>query len=235
MSSVKISGLFLFVSLLGLVSCGGSGGGSGSSASNPVRQKEEDKIKHYQAVLKPLNPETTSQTAGVVMIRVDGDEFEVQQTVTEAPGGVRHFQAIMSGKSCAAIDENADGYIDLAEGSKVFGKRLVPLDSNLDSQLEGIDFGPIANEANAYIYNRHTSVSKLLSDLTALDPDEQDDLMKLNSDKDLTLSKRIVVIMGTNRDLPETVSGNGTYSAAEGLPIACGELAPMKNEDVVIE
>lgn len=234
MASRKLSGFILSLSLVSLVSCGGGSSSSKSSSSRSPVEAEENTNKLYRAILKPVNPNMAS-TGGVVVVRVDGDDFKVEQTVTDAPSGIRHFQAIMAGSSCAAVDENGDGYIDIVEGQNTFGKRLIPLDSNLDSQMEGSNFGPIANEANAYIYQKSTSLAKMISDLISVDPDDEDDLVKLPNDKSLALSSRVVVVMGVNRSLPSTVSGNGTYEAAEGFPIACGELVAIENENPEIE
>ncbi len=221
----------LSLALLSLLACGGgksSGGGSGQEKSGQQEARSSKQL--FRAVLKPMNPTMSGETSGVVLFRIENDDLVVEETVINAPTDVRHFQAVMAGKSCAAIDDNQDGYIDIVEGMKVFSQRLIPLDSNLDSQIEGMDFGPIANEANAFVYRRSTSLSKLLSDLTATDPNDEDDLVKIGQEKNLKLASRVVVIFGTNRAVPDTVQGNITYSPSEGLPIACGELESFKEE-----
>jgi hypothetical protein len=226
---------FLCLSFFFFLACGRGGNGGGSSQRTSSEEQQEYSKQLYRAVLKPMNVEASGRTSGVVIVRIEHDEFVVDQTVTEASNGVRHYQAIMSGSSCEAQDENQDGYVDLPEGMKAFGRWLIPLDSNLGSQLEGMDYGPIANAENAYIYRRTASFVKLLSDLTAQDPDEDDDLVKISGEINLRLRKRVVVVFGSDRSLPETVLGSSTYSASEGIPIACGALEPINDEILPIE
>lgn len=227
----KLFVIFFLLFTLVVTSCGGQSGGrkNNQSSKNSFRPQLIDH-KKFKAILRPISGSMYSAASGVVNVNIEDDEFVVEQSVEQAQSGVRHFQAIMTGSSCEGVDENLDGYIDLFEGSKTFGSRLIPLDSDLGSQLDGQNFGPIANEDETYVYKRRTSLSRLLSDLTAADPNFDDDLIKLNSPQDLYLHRRVVLVLGTSSELPETVAGLGIFSAQEGYPIACGELVPVLND-----
>jgi hypothetical protein len=229
MATRNVSAIVLCLSFITFVSCGGSK--SGHQSNSNKSQDAEQIGSLYRAVLKPLNPNSAGTTSGVVLLRINGDEFVVEETVANAPGGIKHYQAIMSGSTCPTLDENGDGYIDLKEGTKTFGNRLIPLDSNLDSQFAGIDFGPIANETNAYVYRRSTSLSLMLSDLRIEDPNGEDDLVKLQDKENINFSNRVIVVMGMNRSLPATVEGDDTFTPSEGLPIACGKLTAINSEN----
>lgn len=228
--------LFLvMMSLLTVVACDSGSSGGSSKVSNVQDLQEDNDQGIYRAVLSPINSALAGKTTGTIEVTLDGDEVVVESTVASAPSGVKHLQHIMVNGACPteASDTNTDGIIDIVEGSAVFGKILIPLDSNLGDQMLGSDFGPIANGAGAYVYRRSTSFALLMADLNAEDPDREDNLAKLASNQTLTLSKRVVVIHGVNRnaDLPATVATLGEAPAEQLLPIACGQLIKVHSED----
>ena len=234
---MKLSSIMLGTCLLTLAACGGSGGsGSNSNKTETTRilQRQED-IGLYQAILAPLNSSVAGETVGNVQVEVVGDDFAVEVRVKGAPAGVKHIQSIMTGTSCPDLsqDVNGDGLIDIMEGMKSFGKVLIPLDSNLSEQIAGSDFGPIANSAGAYVYRRSTSLTTLLADLRAADPDTQDHIVKLPFGSDLNLSGRIVVVHGVSTDsaLTDSVATIGDMSPAQSLPIACGKLVRIEAQN----
>jgi hypothetical protein len=225
----------MMISLLAIASCDGGSSGSTSKGSDVQDLQVDNDQGVYRAVLSPLNTAIAGKTTGTVEITLDGDEVVVESTVAGAPSGVKHLQNVMELGTCPteANDLNTDGVIDIAEGAASFGKILIPLDSNLGDQILGNDFGPIANGAGAYVYRRSTSFALLMADLNTDDPDKDDYITKLSSYQNLTLSKKVIVIHGVNRnaDLPATVATIGETPADQLIPIACGQLIKVQSED----
>ena len=205
-----------------------------STRSNSVKSQSElegSSQSLYRAILKPINENVAGKTAGVVLVRIDGDEFVVEETVSESPANVRHYQYITEGSDCPTEDVNGDSYIDVKESESTLRKMLIPLDSNLDSQIDGSDFGPIANPAGAFVYRKTASLARMMADLQLDDPNSMDDLVKLENEDALNLSQRAVVIHGIGYGLPDSVASRDGMSASESLPIACGQLVRISSED----
>lgn len=229
-----ISTLLISTCLITLVSCGSdsSGGGSKNTTRSEEQQLGDEGI--YRAVLSPLNTTLSGNTNGTVEIKIEADNVSVKSNVADAPQGVKHLQNIMVGGKCptAAADANSDTLVDISEAMKVTGQILIPLDSDLSTQLDGISFGPISNGAGSYVYKRSTTLTNLLSDLNALDPDPSDAVTKIKAGDDLNLSGRVVLIHGvrSSSELPDSVVALGDHSAATALPIACGVLVRVRSE-----
>lgn len=228
--------IILAASMFTLVSCGGGSGGSSSKNDDTTTELQEDDDQGiYRAVLSPVNSKFVPNISGTIEVRIEGDELVAESTVAGAPVGVKHLQNVMEGSSCPteANDSNADGIVDIVEGVTSFGKILIPLDSNLSDQMLGIDFGPIANAAGAYVYRRSSSFAALMADLNSDDPDKEDNIVKLSSSQTLSLSRRVVIVHGVGRqaELPETTSTIGEAAKDQLVPIACGKLIRVESED----
>lgn len=230
---MKFSSLLLGLSLIGVTACGGDSGSSKKSATARAVERQEE-IGIYRAVLEPMNTSVAGQTAGTVEVVVEGDEVSVEATIAGSPSGVKHLQNIMVGTVCpsASADTNADTVVDMVESMKSTGKILIPLDSNLSEQMMGLDYGPIANGSGAYVYRRSTTLTSLMADLRASDPDTQDLIVKLPFGGDLNLAGRVVMIHGvsTQSSLPESAGVMGDLSREASLPIACGKLVRVEAE-----
>lgn len=233
MSKSKIiSTLLLGTCLLTLASCGSDDDGS----SAVVRQEQEqDDQGFYRAVLRPLNSSVGGETSGTVEIRIEGDNMTVDSNVAGAPAGVKHLQNITTAGTCpsASADLNADTFVDVAELLPSTGPILIPLDSDLSEQLDGLDFGPIANGEGTYVYRRSTTLSRIMADLTAPDPDPVDPIVKLLPGENLNLDGRVVIIHGvdSSSNLPDSVVSAGDLTSEQTLPIACGELVRITTEE----
>jgi hypothetical protein len=216
---------------LALVACGKDSGKSSSNRQFREEVQKEEGI--YRAVLSPIHTQNAEAIAGTVEIEIAGEEVIVKAKASNTPAGVKHFQNIMTGTECpnSSSDENQDGFVDAVEASQVSGKILIPLDSDLSHQMDGMDFGPIANSAGNYVYRRSTTLSQLLGDLNAEDPDKTDVLVKLNG-KALNLSGRVILIHGVSSEsaLPESVAIVGDLSREQSLPIACGKIIRVNDE-----
>lgn len=217
----------LMLILFSLLACGKDGPKKFTPGLDQLAL-QDDREGIYRAYLRPLNGH---ETKGTVTVRMEQDEFVVREAIANAPENIMHFQYVVSGKCpTLAADTNSDGYVDMPEAMTSLGTILIPLDSNLDSQLEGSDFGPIANPAGGIVYTRRGSVAKMLSDLYSTDPSLDDHLGKLSSDEKLILQGKSVVILGTKNSLPDTVSPFAGLSREASLPIACGEFGRADSE-----
>ena len=236
LESKKVSSLLVASLLLVLVGCGGKKGPNSIPSADKL-ELQDDVDGVYRAHLSPLNEAFAGSTSGTVTVRMRGDEIIVEGAIAGAPAGIKHYQFITNGGSCpsAASDSNADGVIDAVEGATAYGSALIPLDSNLNSQVDGSDFGPIANPAGAIVYRRSASVSNLMSDLFEMDPTSKDHLVKLAPGEQMILNGKKVVLHGVSAELPATASGMNDLSAAESLPIACGILTRVNSEEEPID
>jgi hypothetical protein len=235
MKKNKIFSSFLIgTCLITLASCG-SDSGSSSGGGSGNQQEEQDDQGIYRAVLKPLNTTVAPSTSGTVEIRIEGDDVTVMSNVTGAPAGVKHLQNVTLLTACPTTgnDVNNDSFVDILEAAASAGPILIPLDSNLSTQLDGNTFGPIANGEGSYVYRRSTTLTNMLADLRAPDPDSTDPYVKLPEGQDLNLAGKVVIIhgVGNSANLPNSVSTAGDLSAEQALPIACGELVRVTNED----
>jgi len=235
MKKNKIINTFLIgTCIFTLASCGSDSSSSSSGGSSRQEQQQDDQ-GIYRAVLKPLNTNVAPGTSGTVEIKIQGDDVIVESNVTGAPAGVKHLQNLTLLTACptAGNDVNNDSHIDILEAAASSGPILIPLDSNLSTQLDGISFGPIANNTGSYVYRRSTSLTELLSDLRAPDPDSTDALVKLPEGQDLNLAGKVVIIhgVGSASNLPDSISTIGDLSAEQTLPIACGELVRITPEE----
>jgi hypothetical protein len=233
MESLKIlASILLGGSLMTLVSCGNDD--KSTRAAFQEEQQQEDQGL-YRAVLAPINASATNKTTATVEIKIVGDEVIVESNITGAPSGVKHLQNITTSSACppASADINADTFVDVAEALPHTGQILLPLDSDLSEQMDGLSYGPIANLSGNYVYRRSTTLTKLLADLQAPDPDSADLIAKLPAGENLNLSGRVIIVHGvaTSTVLPDTVSTTGDHSQAESLPIACGVIQRISSEE----
>jgi hypothetical protein len=231
-----LSTILIGTCLVTLASCGSDSDSSSSSAPRQQEEQQQDDQGTYRAVLRSLNTNAGSHsTAGTVEIKIEGDDFMVNNRVTGAPAGVKHLQNVTLLTACptAGNDVNNDSYVDILEAAASAGPILIPLDSDLSEQLNGMSFGPIANSEGSYIYRRSTSLTDLLSDLRAPDPDATDALVKLPAGQDLNLAGKVVIIHGvdSSANLPDSVATIGNLSSSQSLPIACGELVRVTGDE----
>jgi hypothetical protein len=229
-SSQKSKIFFMILCLVVLSGCGDKKKSHHTRFEHQELRDDVDGI--YRANLQSLNQGIAGSTMGSVTVRLNGDEVSFESAISGAPAGIKHYQFITTGGKCPDqnADANQDGFIDAMEGMNFYGKVLIPLDSNLSSQVDGMDYGPIANPAGAIVYRRSTSVMDLLDDLMRDDPNPKDYLTKVSPYENFSLAKRIVVIHGVSEEVPATAAGLGERTPAESLPIACGELVRLSSE-----
>ncbi len=199
---------------------------TGEVDQTTMEQQPDEGI--YKAVFKPLNSALSGETTGTIEVRIEGDDFFVESRVAGSPIAVKHLQNIFSASKCPdeTSDINQDGIIDIQEAISHTGKILLPLDSDLSEQLDGIEYGPISNNAGNFVYRRSTTLSRVLAGLRSVDPDPRDSIIKLNPHEELNLSGRVVMVHGIKHTTPlaTEIAGYGPFTAEQSLPIACGIL-----------
>ncbi|MBI2724211.1 MAG: superoxide dismutase family protein [Chloroflexi bacterium] len=180
----------------------------------------------YRADLMSLNPGVGGSTVqGKAKITIMGDTIRVNLKATGLAPGV-HAMHIHAAASCpdAADDANNDGVVDVIEGLPDYGAILVPLDSNLTSQADGMF--PMADSRGRLRYDQTDDLNAMLADLSAVDPNTGDAVIKLAPGEALNLAGRHIVIHGVDPSttLPSTTATLGTLPPQATLPVACGEI-----------
>lgn len=227
-----ILAVFLFLS-----SCSQSEGGkeasrksveTNTSTQTPPVEVREKNEGQFIAILTPLNEHISGLIAGAATISRDKDELigDVRFSGEVPTAAVLHEQNVHIGNRCpdASDDINQDGIIDALEGSLVYGKIIIPLDGDLNSQRMGGGIFPLADEFGGYIYSQAGSYQKFIDDLKDLDLNIEDDIIKLSEEEEISFEGKIVVIQGVSRSasLPDTVVSNNQFTNHDTLPIACG-------------
>ena len=215
----KITPVVMGVCMLTFVAACGSDDDSSSSSTPP--QQEESQEGQYAVTFSPLNPTVGGTIAGNGNFVISSDIFGANLNVTGARTGT-HLQHVYAGRACPtpASDTNGDGFVDFVEANAILGGILIPLDSDLSTQAAGGSFPSGAN----YVYAETASLSQMLGDLTAVDDNPTDALVKLAPGESLNLEGRVIQIHGVpaSTNLPTTVQGAGGATPADVLPIACG-------------
>lgn len=215
--------------LLGMVS---SCGKSNSNAGLPIVKEKALPVNGsninglYMAKFFTINPGANGTLPGSATIQRQDDKLFAY--VRLFGGGVNtwHQQGIYDGRRCpnASDDTNGDGFIDMNEGAKVWGKLLIPLDSNINSQAAGKNIYPVGDASGTYFYERIGSFDKMFSDLKSEDRNLTDNFHKLAAHEGLAIEGRVVVIQGSAETVvyPPTFATDGRHTAAQSAPITCG-------------
>ena len=227
---IKQFAVLIFFTLI-MTSCGRKSETIQAAAPKPAPRKVETINRlvtlNYISELQSLNTSLAGLTTGQSKIKVDGDLFEASVIVKNAPTFTTHKQAIFHANRCpeASDDLNGDSLIDPVEFEKAIGVVLIPLDGDLSSQEALIDVLPESDGVGNYTYYQSTSFAEMMADLTAIDPDPKDDLMKLPKNKKFSFDDRIIVIFGVQPDvyLPPTVDGPVGAALHDLIPVACGK------------
>lgn len=225
------------IGVLLLLSFVSSCGKSNSSAGLPLVKKKILPVNGsnirglYMAKFFTINPGVNGTLPGSATIQRQEDKFFAYVRLFGGAPNAWHQQNIYEGSRCpnAGDDLNKDGYIDIEEGNKVWGKILIPLDSNIGSQSAGKNIYPVADASGSYFYERVTSFEKLFNDLKSEDKNFEDNVAKLLPEEGLDIEGRVVVIQGTADTViyPETVASQDNRPPHLTLPIACGVFSPV--------
>jgi hypothetical protein len=221
----KLVGPLLLGSMLALVSCGSDSNGGGG------RQEQQQQTEgRYRVTLSPINEQFANDLSGEGDMVIEGDEFSVNLKVNGAPSGM-HMQHIHTGRSCPTMDADAneDGIVDAVEAQDAAGRILIPFNGNLSSQDQGQGIYPWGR---SYTYNKNATLSRMLADLRADDQNQEDSLAKLDTDEELNLAGRVVIIhgVGSSQNFPATVQSIDGKPAYQTIPIACGVIERVAEE-----
>jgi hypothetical protein len=218
----NVTTLFLGASLLTLAACGNNDSSSSTKKQQPNLLITEE--GHYQATLAPINAHLAGDVTGTALVKVVGDSMTFEVKVNGSPAQVVHAQNVHIASECPTLssDVNKDGVIDAVEAQKSYGPIIIPLDSDLKTQVEKEVKFPTADFTGNYFYRQNVSMNEMLKDLTQKDNNISDNIVKLNSN--LGLAGRQIVIYGVAADaaLPESVATVNGQAKHSSLPIACG-------------
>lgn len=218
---------------LALTSCGKKSSGSGTAAvkpsTDPVQQQEADEdIGSYRVKLAPINSQIAGNASGAFNLVIDVEAVSVEGTMSGVHPEMMHAQVIHPAGVCPdeSADTNGDGVVDYTESLAVTGESLIPLDGNLNSQVEGANYSPIANEEGFYVYNKSAAFYNFFEDLMQNDADPEDGYAKISDGRKLRLKSRVLVVYGVNEGtpLPPSARGKDGKSPQSLLPIACGKI-----------
>ncbi len=220
------------IGVLLLLSFVSSCGKSNSNAGLPeVKQKVlpvngENINGLYMAKFFTMNPGVNGTIPGSATLQRQDDKFYAYIRIFGGAPNAWHQQNVHVGTRCpnAGDDLNGDGYIDIEEGNIVWGKVLLPLDSNIGSQSAGKNIFPIADASGTYFYERVTNFDRMFEDLKTVDKNLDDNIAKLSPDQGLDFEGKVVVVHGTADTVvyPDTVATTERFKAHQTLPIACG-------------
>lgn len=120
-------------------------------------------------------------------------------------------------------DTNHDGFLDAVEALAVSGNILIPLDSDISSQLSKFTVGPVSGVNGKYLYSQSVSARVVMQDLRLRDPYPLDFIEKLKGSEEIDFHRRVVLIYGVPETfrLPSTIETIIGLSRHSSLPIAC--------------
>lgn len=190
---------------------------------NPA-PKDDLESGRFFSNLRSLNTKI-GRYGGWVSITISDNQFWVRIKVTGPKTESMHAQYLHSNAICPDMndDTNGDGFLDFLEANAVSGPILIPLDSDLKSQFKGLNIFPKMNRS-FYYYSEACNTSLMMEDLRQSDQYSSDMMIKLKSDEELGLRRRVIMIYGTNEDrfLPPSVASFQGYPSQASIPIACG-------------
>ncbi|MDT0632572.1 hypothetical protein RQM47_08810 [Rubrivirga sp. S365] len=187
----------------------------------------DDDETTYDVQFTALNNSGVTGTAELTMddndftVEIDADDLDATvhpQHIHGAPGGTVTAQAVCP---TMADDANADGFVDVLEGLPRYGAILLPLDDDISTQAQNVSGFPTGTSID---YSESTSVVALRSALVKDDSDTSDPIGTLGADGIVDLDDYVIVIHGTNDELPASVGTLPGLPSQATLPVACGRI-----------
>lgn len=228
---MKPINLLVTVLLLSAWGCGKDGGGSGSNRQEEqvARNTAEATPGTYYTVLRPVNFRSNGFIPyGMASFSLQSDQLKVSVSLDDDQPVV-HRQALHAGSRCPTMsdDTNQDGFVDYQEALRVVGPAIMPMDSDLNSQIAGKDQFP---RGRAMTYNNQASLAKINADLWAADEDPSDDVAKLAHGSGIGFEGRVVLVHGTTNqnNFPTSLASYNNEPAHLSLPIVCGLLKKVE-------
>lgn len=201
--------------------------GCGKGYKDPVFVNDVIADGQYHAKLMPLNKHL-GKSNGYASISIRDNQFWARVKIFGPQTHSIHPQYIHDLDRCPGPedDTNRDGIVDIQEVISISGPMLIPLDSDLSSQLKGLNEFPHMMRFNFYYYSEACHSDRLFRDLKAQDELHFDFMSKLHKGEKINLSSRVIVIYGIaeSRPLPSSVRSQGGLPAQLAVPIACGRI-----------
>lgn len=224
--------LIALMALVILASCGGSGGGGGGSNNSGKSGRQEMVAATpgtYYTVLRPVNFHSNGFIPyGMATFTMKDDLLNVEISLDDDQA-VPHRQSLHIGTRCPTMadDTNGDGFVDQDEAQRVVGPIVMPLDSDISSQMAGIDGHP---RGPAMTYKKSALISKINADLWGRDEDPSDLVTKLAPNKGIGFEKRVVLVHGTSfqSSFPTSLAHYKNEPAHHSLPVVCGVLEKIQ-------
>lgn len=227
---MKSNNFLMLLTLLSLVACGDSGGGSSGNGIDQSASQEmvEATPGTYYGVLRPVNFHSNGFIPyGAATFTLKDDQLQVNISVDDDQG-VTHRQTLHMGTRCPTLadDTNGDGFIDYNEAQAVVGSALMPLDNDLSSQSGGAEVYP---RGPGMSYKKIASLSQINSDLWKVDEDPSDNVVKLPQGNGIGFEGRAVLVHGTTSQgsFPSSLASYKGEPAHLSLPVVCGVLSKM--------
>ncbi len=225
----NVCSLVLGAGLLSLTACGDHK----SSSNVPLRDSLQATTGHYEASLISMNSHLGGDVTGKAVVRVKGDDFQVEVHVGGAAAQVTHMQNIHIADECPTLasDTNKDGIIDSVEGMNSYGPAIIPLDADLKTQIEASETFPSADFSGDYFYRQNVSMLEMMKDLMSKNPAPQAGMTKLKSALDLAGRQVVIYGVASDTQLPDSVATMNGELKHVSIPIACGTLIKVADTE----
>jgi hypothetical protein len=226
MKSNIFSTSLVSVMAFGLVACGGGSSGGGNRQPLTAVEQQTTPVTvdgTYFATVRTINNSLSGYLpTGQAQVKIEKGFFNVR-TALEDSADVIHYQAIYSASTCPteADDLNADGYVDVDEMTAKTGTVLVPVDSDLSDQTNGVYL-----KGKSIRYSKTIAVNTLMNSLMGDDTNSADYVTKLAPGQVFGVENKVIVFHGVSasKNLPASIATLPGQSAQASMPIACGVL-----------
>lgn len=220
---------FLFLTLFIFVSCVHENGTEtkkettsatpGISLKIPSLALVTSETGDYKISFTNINPKFFTMK-GEGMISQTEDELSFIIKMSKAPSLRSTYQNLYDG-DCPDMtdDKNGDGIVDINEAMEKLGKRIIPLDSDINSSNPAKNVFPQADNTGAYDYSAKGKIETIMQDL---DDHEYSD--------NLDIEGAVVLLQGlpTYFKFPNSVESSDGLPVTETLPVACGKISKEK-------
>jgi hypothetical protein len=180
---------------------------------------------NFYANLFPINPQEEA-VEGYLNISIYKKQFWARVKLNGSKTQIAHHQYIHLNSTCPSLlnDLNFDGFLDVQEVFFSSGNILLPLDSDLSSQLNGIHQFPKIKKQKSYYYSKSAHSEKIMKDLRSKKNRESDLFIKLKRFQALDLEKRVIIVFAVREDYPLNLSQINLeeLSPHSIIPLACG-------------
>lgn len=219
---------FLFLSFFILTACVQENGSEtkketsatpGISLKIPSMALVTSEAGDYKVSFTNINPKFFTMKGEGIVTQTD-DELSFIIKMNKAASLRSTYQNLYDG-DCPDItdDKNGDGIVDINEAMEKLGRKIMPLDSDINSSNPAKNVFPQANTAGSYEYSAKGKLETIMQDL---DEHEYSD--------NLNIEGSVVLLQGlpTYFKFPNSVESSDGLPVTETLPVACGKITKEK-------